>query len=137
MRYLLDVNVLLAANWQHHPQHARTFAWLAGKEIALCPLSELGFLRISTNRKAINAPMADARKTLQTFISQRNPARIADDLPALQSHADNSDNVTDQYLAALADLHGYKLATLDGGIRHAAVELIRSVETESGTGEKH
>lgn len=124
MRYLLDVNVLLAANWQHHPQHAKTFAWLAGKEIALCPLSELGFLRISTNKKAINAPMEGARKTLETFIGQRKPARIAADLPALESHPRNSEQVTDQYLAALADRHGYKLATLDGGIEHPAVELI-------------
>jgi toxin-antitoxin system PIN domain toxin len=124
MTYLLDVNVLLAANWQHHPQHAKAFAWLAGKEVALCPLSELGFLRISSNPKAINAPMAEARKVLETFVTQRKPARIADDLPALESHAQKSEQVTDHYLAALADRHGYKLATLDAGIKHAAVEVI-------------
>lgn len=126
MRYLLDVNVLLAANWQHHPQHAKAFAWLAGKEVALCPVSELGFLRISTHKKAMNAPMEDAMKTLTTFISQRKPVRIADDLPALESHPKNSEQVTDHYLAALADRHGCKLATLDEGIAHPAVELIVS-----------
>lgn len=130
MRYLLDVNVLLAANWQHHPQHAKAFAWLAGKEIALCPISELGFLRVSSNKKAINAPMEEARKTLETFIGQRKPARIADDLPALESQADNSEQVTDQYLAALAERHGFKLATLDGGIKHPAVELIQASEAD-------
>jgi hypothetical protein len=128
MRYLLDINVLLAANWQHHAQHARTFAWLAGKEIALCPLAELGFLRISSNKKAINAPMEEARKVLETFISQRKPTRIADDLPALEAPAENSDQVTDQYLAALAQRHGCRLATLDGGIRHSAVERIQPAE---------
>ncbi len=132
MRYLLDVNVLLAANWHHHPQHAIAFAWLAGKEIALCPLSELGFLRISSNKKAFNAPMEQARQVLETFISQRQPARIADDLPVLASHAENSEQVTDQYLAALADRHGYKLATLDGGIKHAAVELIEPAQADTG-----
>ncbi len=128
MRYLLDINVLLAANWQHHAQHARTFAWLAGKEIALCPIAELGFLRISSNKKAINAPMEEARNVLATFISQRKPVRIAEDLPALESLAETSDQVTDQYLAALADRHGCKLATLDEGIRHRAVELIEPAE---------
>ena len=29
-----------------------------------------------------------------------------------------------QYLAALADQHDYKPATLDSGIKHAVVELI-------------
>ena len=128
MRYLLDINVLLAANWQHHAQHARTFAWLAGREIALCPLTELGFLRISSNKKAMNVAMEEARQVLETFISQRRPVRIADDLPALESLAETSDQVTDQYLAALAGRHGCKLATLDGGIRHPAVELIQPAE---------
>jgi predicted nucleic acid-binding protein len=32
MKYLLDVNVLLAAVWTQHPQHPIAFAWLAGKE---------------------------------------------------------------------------------------------------------
>ena len=48
-RYLLDVNVLLAVIWADHPQHANAFSWVSGKSVLLCPLSELGFLRISTN----------------------------------------------------------------------------------------
>ena len=68
--------------------------------------------------------MEDARKALEMFLSQTKATRIADDLPALKSHAENSGQVTDRYLATLADRHGYKLATLDGGIKHAAVELI-------------
>jgi predicted nucleic acid-binding protein len=48
MKHLLDVNVLLAAIWNTHPQHNRAFTWLAGKSIVLRPLTELGFLRIST-----------------------------------------------------------------------------------------
>ena len=84
--------------------------------MALCPLSELGFLRISSHKKAINAPMAQARKVLETFIRQRRPARIDDDLPPLEARAETSEQVTDQYLAALAERHGYRLATLDEGI---------------------
>ncbi len=82
-RHLLDVNVLLAAIWSNHPQHAKAFAWLAGKSIVLCPLAELGFLRVSTNRKAINAPMEQARKLLEQFATDREADRFPDDLPAL------------------------------------------------------
>jgi predicted nucleic acid-binding protein len=65
MKYLLDVNVLLAAVWVNHPQYAVADAWLNGKSVVVCPISELGFLRISTNNKAIAAPMEDARKALE------------------------------------------------------------------------
>lgn len=124
MKYLLDVNVLLAAAWANHPHYAAADAWLQGKSVVVCPLAELGFLRISTHKKALAAPMGDARKALDKFLSETNATRIADDLPALESHAENSGEVTDHYLPALAARHGYKLATLDGGIEHASVELI-------------
>ena len=125
MKHVLDVNLLLAAIWGDHPQHASASAWLEGKAVAVCPLAELGFLRISTHQQAINAPMADARKLLQAFFNERQVARIADDLPALESHPAGSGQVTDHYLADLAQKHGFKLATFDAGIRHAAVELVR------------
>jgi len=124
MNHLLDVNVLLAGIWSDHPQHARAFAWLEGKSLVLCPLAELGFLRISTHKKAFNSPMDKARELLTKFSGDRKAIRIADDLAALDSHPANSDQVTDQYLAELADKHGLKLATFDVGIKHAAVELV-------------
>lgn len=124
MKHLLDVNVLLAAIWASHPHHAKTFAWLSGKNIVLCPLAELGFLRISTNKKAINAPMDKARELLEKFAADRKAARIADDLPALDSQAKKSEEVTDLYLASLADKHGAKLATLDRTIAHSAADLV-------------
>jgi toxin-antitoxin system PIN domain toxin len=121
---LLDVNLLLAAIWANHPNHAKAFAWLSGKSVLLCPLSELGFLRISTNRKAINAPMEKARELLKQFATDRKAVRITDDLPALDSHAGKSEEVTDHYLADLAALHGARLATLDQNLNHASVDVI-------------
>lgn len=124
MTHLLDVNVLLAAIWENHPHHDRAFRWLAGKQVAVCPLSELGFIRISTNPQAIHAPMEKARKLLQNFLSERTARRIPDDLPALDSHPRKTEQVTDLYLAALADKHGMKLATLDEKIHHPAAVLV-------------
>jgi hypothetical protein len=123
MKHLLDVNVLLAAIWDNHPQHARAFAWLAGKSVLLCPLAELGFLRISTHPKAIHAPMEKARELLKKFADERHAEWIADDIPALQSKAGKSEAVTDMYLAELAAKHGAKLATFDRGISHRSVEV--------------
>jgi toxin-antitoxin system PIN domain toxin len=124
MTHLLDVNVLLAAIWENHPHHTRTFRWLEGKQISVCPLSELGFIRISTQPKAIHAPMEKTRDLLQTFLTERAAGRVPDDLPPLDSHPQKTEQVTDFYLAALADKHGMKLATLDENIKHPAAVLV-------------
>src|SRR5689334_9001905 len=100
MKHLLDVNVLLAAIWKNHPHNSAAFNWLSGKSIVLCPIVELGFLRISSNRKAINVSMTEARSALEQFSSERAAERIADDLPALQAKPRTSEEVTDTYLAA-------------------------------------
>ena len=47
MTCLLDVNVLLSGVWSIHPLHQRAFAGIEGKSLAVCPLTELGFIRIS------------------------------------------------------------------------------------------
>ena len=124
MRYLLDVNLLLAAIWVGHSRHSEASAWLAGKNIVLCPLVELGFLRISTNKKAINAPMDKSRELLKTFAEERRAERIHDDLPALESKSKTSEEVTDFYLADLAARHNLKLATLDERLKHPAAEIV-------------
>ena len=123
-KYLLDVNVLLAVIWVGHPEHTKAFAWLSNKTVMLCPLSELGFLRISTNRKAIGAPMEKARRLLEQFVADRAAESITDDLAALDSHPKRSEEVTDHYLADLVAKHSARLATFDKAISHAGVELI-------------
>jgi predicted nucleic acid-binding protein len=125
VKHLLDVNVLLACLIRTHPNRAQAKAWLAGKSIVLCPIAELGFIRISTNKKAYGLPMAGVRQSLEEFVAERKAERIPDDLPVLESHPKTSDQVTDHYLADLAKKHGLKLATLDGQLKHPAVELVR------------
>jgi uncharacterized protein len=125
MTYLLDVNILLAAIWDNHPLHERAFVGIRGKDIAVCPLTELGFIRISTNPKAsINAPMDKTRELLQQFIRERKAVRIPADISALESKAGKSDEVTDSYLAELASQHNMKFATMDGNIKHPVSTLI-------------
>ena len=76
MKHLLDVNVLLAAIIKTHHQHKWAMAWLNGKEIVLCPISELGFIRISTNKKipGLGLDMKQAREGLKNLRQNVGPA---------------------------------------------------------------
>ena len=124
MKHLLDVNVLLALLLDKHEDNAKTTAWLsANPEIVLCPISELGFLRISTVAH-LGFPMSSARRLLADFAERFKVEWIPDDLPALKSHPRTSKEVTDHYLADLAAKHSLKLATLDTGLGHSSAELI-------------
>src|SRR5438309_3647882 len=124
MTYLLDVNALIAAIWTTHIEHRRTDAWLKGKNVALCPVSELGFLRISSHPRGLGASMADAERLLGDFWRNLKPDFIHDDFSANGIKARRSGEVTDIYLAELAHRHEMKLATLDQGINHGATEII-------------
>lgn len=77
-------------------------SWLADKEVATCPISDLGFLRVSTHPKALNAEMTTTRRLLGAFLKKHRPEFVADDLSPLESPAQKSEQVTDQYLAGLA-----------------------------------
>ena len=73
--------------------------------------------------------MDKARELLQRFATERRAERIADDLPALDSHPATSEQVMDHYLADLAANHGLKLATLDEDVRHAAVVRVTKLDS--------
>ena|ERR1017187_9195471 len=124
MIYLLDANILIAAILASHTRHRAADKWLVGKSLATCPLSETGFLRIVTHPGIYGVPMPVAREALGDFISRYEPLFLPDDLKALTSSAQNSEQVTDFYLAELADRHQMKLATFDTRISHRAVEII-------------
>jgi toxin-antitoxin system PIN domain toxin len=114
VRYLLDVNFLLACVWRSHAQHSRASAWLDRQAVfATCPLAQLGFLRVSLS-PGYRADPGDARAALDDLTSRKGSRFVVDDLPAdgipaVSSHAD----ITDAYLVALAKAHGFRLATLD------------------------
>src|ERR1043166_3171251 len=99
MTYLLDVNALIALIWPDHINHSPAEKWMASKSLATCPFSEVGFLRVSTNPKALGATMADARKLLADFIARHRVEFVSADPPALKSSCTKSDEVTDLYLA--------------------------------------
>jgi predicted nucleic acid-binding protein len=121
--YLLDISVLLAWLLGQHPNHQDVIDWEKGKEVAICPIAELGFLRIACN--TYGGTLAGARKALAEWKAKRKPTFVPCDIPASAGkEAPGWQHATDFYMANLADHHGMKLATTDGRIRHPAAETI-------------
>ena len=124
MRYLLDVSTLIALLWDLHVHNERVTRWHKRAKVAICPLTELGFLRISTQPN-FGATVAEARRMLRDWKKAQKPEWIACDLDALESGEPPTGNrTTDFYLASLAAKHGMQLATLDESIGHEAVFLV-------------
>jgi predicted nucleic acid-binding protein len=125
MTFLLDVNILIAAIWEDRADHARVNVWLPGKKTATCPISELGFLRISSGETFIfRAEVEICKKWLGDFVQKHQCAFIPDDFPPQKTSARTSRQLTDAYLAELAERHAMKLATFDTRISHHAVKII-------------
>lgn len=122
MTWLLDVSVLVACLVVSHEHHQAAAAWRDEKTLALCPITELGFLRVVC---ALGFSMKDARATLAEFIQAEQPLFIPCDRRTLDGPvAGSARKTTDIYLAELAASHGWRLATLDTGIEHPAANLI-------------
>ncbi len=124
---LLDVNVLIALAWPNHVHHRAAHAWFAGAHTAgwaTTPVTESGFVRVSSNRAAIvTATSPDqAIALLGAMTALQGHAFWPDDIagvtggfdePALiTTHRD----VTDAHLLALAQRYGGTLVTFDAKI---------------------
>ena len=125
--YLLDVNILIALAWPQHVHHVQAHKWFerVGRQAwATCPLTQLGFVRISSNPKIIPDAVSSraAATMLAKIVALPGHTFWADDLPvnglaamsgiAFTGHR----QVTDAYLIELARHHGGVLATLDAGL---------------------
>jgi predicted nucleic acid-binding protein len=122
--FLLDVNVLLAMRYDDHVHSARVDRWVSqlavehGRDrtiFATCPITELGFVRVSSGKAAYAESVDAARDDLEDLKSSMCMQFIPGDLPArhLPMWVRKSEQTTDGYLLALAKSHGGCLATLD------------------------
>ena len=121
MRWLLDVNALVALAHQGHTDHSRVSRWFAslnGSEarLATTAITEIGFVRVSIQAGfESNAP--DAAETLSLVKgSSRIPFEwLSDSLGAdrLPQYVVGAKQVTDGHLLELAREHAMQLATLD------------------------
>jgi len=123
--WLLDVSALVARLVQNHEHHRRVSAWWPGRSIAVCPITELGFLRVAC---ALGSTMHDARMVLAEFLRDETPLFTPCDRRALDCQIVTSPRkTTDLYLADLAAAHDLRFATLDKGITHPVAVLIPAI----------
>ena len=123
---LLDVNVLMALLWENHEQHEGARSWLGTvTEFATCPVSQLGFARISPHPMlGFGMSPEQAFGVLRRFLGDPRHRFVPDDLSCedrvLRTECiPSSNDVTDHYLVALARQHGLALATLDKPLSRA------------------
>ena len=123
MRYLLDVNALLAYGFADHQFHSRVTRWIHSEnspELLTCSITELGFIRILSQLRASNYTTAQARNLLLAQKSDQNlPLTLIpdnNDISHLPAWAAAPKQTTDGHLLSLAKTHNALLATLDSGI---------------------
>lgn len=123
---LPDVNMLIALAWPSHVHHHDAQAWFveqASTGWATCPLTQCGFVRISSNAKIIPEAVAprEALSLLGEIVRHKNHVFWPDDIGIVDPHVPSSflvghRQVTDAYLLGLAIHRGGRLVTLDAGI---------------------
>ncbi|HEU0189735.1 MAG TPA: TA system VapC family ribonuclease toxin [Mycobacterium sp.] len=136
---LLDVNALVALAWDPHIHHARMRRWFADNDNAApgwatCPITESGFVRVSTHPKVLPSPIgvADALRVLTSLRAHQghrflvdDVSPVDDDVPAIVGHR----QVTDAQLLTLARRRGVRLVTFDAAL--GALAQRRDVEVLS------
>ena len=119
--FFLDVNVLLALAWPNHQHHQAAHRWFQrhGKHgWATCALTELAFVRLSSNPAYTSDAVLprDVAGLLSAF-TQHAGYRFVDKLPALSAsmfgRAIGHQQLTDAYLVHVAESAGMVFATFD------------------------
>lgn len=125
-RVLLDVNVLIALAWPNHVHHVPARRWFANQSAqgwATTPLTETGFVRVSSNKAVVPAAATPAAslQVLTGLCEQGDhefwpdSARLLDE-PYDLARLATARQVTDAHLLAVALGRGGRLATFDRGV---------------------
>lgn len=127
MRYLLNINVLIALMDPNHTFHQLTHAWWNqdGRPWASCPITETGFIRIMTSTaysKNSQLSVAYVKTLLSVFVLNTNHAFWPDHL-SLRDEQEfkhtsilSSKHLTDLYLLAIATKNNATLVTFNQNI---------------------
>ena len=131
--------MLVALAWPNHVHHRRALAWFTKHREdgwATCPMTESGFVRVSSNARVI----PDARTPAQAIDLLDRMRRLpghtfwADDVTPTDPDAAafgrlvGHRQVTDAHLLTLAIRRGGRLSTFDRGVLDLAPANARAVE---------
>jgi predicted nucleic acid-binding protein len=131
MKYLLDVNVLVAVSVAEHEYHERVASWMnesarAGRSALLtCAVTEMGFLRTLVQAEPYGFTIEQGKDLLSQLKSSKESRFdfLADGLGLAQlpRWVRGPKQFTDGHLLGLAKAHGAEMATLDERIPGALV----------------
>lgn len=124
---LLDVNALVALAWPNHIHHEVAHRWFAeqsGRGWATCPVTESGFVRVSSNPATTSEARtpAEAIELLELMVAQAGHIFWHDDISLATDKSIPREllvgfrQVTDAHLLRLAIRRGGRLATFDRGL---------------------
>jgi hypothetical protein len=130
---LLDVNVLVALAWPNHVNHTAALDWFeeVGRAgCATCPVTQSGFVRVSSNKRAIpdTRSPGEAREGLRRITALPGHTFWPDDIEIANNESiawerlGSPAQVTDAHLVALTFRHDGRLATYDRGLVDLAPE---------------
>jgi uncharacterized protein len=134
---LLDVNLLVALFDPDHVHHDLAHDWFADQQHAgwaTCPLTENGLIRVLSNSvfREAGLALADIAARLRVLKATGRHTFWADDVSLTDDRMfrpleiRGHQQITDVYLAGLAQAHGGQLATLDRAIPREAIVGARS-----------
>src|ERR1700749_841737 len=123
MRYLLDVNALVALGVQEHVFHERIARWVRSRlsneddKFLTYSITELGFVRVVSQTPQFSFTIEQARALLQKAkkIDEGGFLFVADDhdVSKLPTWVKTPNHITDGHLVELAREKEAVLATLD------------------------
>ena len=126
MKYLLDVNALVALGFAPHEFHDRVADWVQREKtptLLTSSITELGFMRVLAQAPAYGSTVAQARALLLRLKQSPRFEFIGDnhDASRLPGWVKSPKQLTDGHLLKLAEANGGMLATLDSKIPGAYV----------------
>jgi len=125
---LLDINILMALAWPHHVHHRSADEWFAtnrSRGWATCSLTQLAFLRLSTQPAVVKTAvtMADAQTILAANLASPDHEfwpldyPLTQILPEINQRIVGDHQLTDALLLDLAIRREGRLATFDTRIK--------------------
>ena len=124
---LLDVNVLVALAWPNHVHHEAAHRWCrqeAAAGWATCPVTQSGFVRVSSNRRVLPDARSprEAIELLRAMIALPRHVFWTDEIAIASSPLIAASRlvahhqITDAHLLGVALGHGGRLATFERAV---------------------
>jgi len=136
---LPDINVWIALASDRHVHHELAKKWFAEIEpggVAFCRVTQMGFLRLITNRHVMGADVVTQKEAWQVYQNlskdQRvtflhEPSGIEEGWRRLTQGGTAATNTwTDAYLCAFASIRNLQIVSFDSGIRGTDATILHA-----------